>query len=197
MKKAISTLVVVLLGLSFTSWADETEPAKTDRPIVRLETSLGDITLELDRRKAPKTVDNFLSYVQNGFYNSTIFHRVMKGFMIQGGGLTQDMVKKETQDTIVNEADNGSKNRVGTVAMARLNEPHSATAQFFINTADNVSLNHRNKSFRGWGYCVFGKVTKGLDVVYDIEGASVTTKTGRENVPATPIIIKRAVMVKR
>ena len=134
--------------------------------------------------------------MQSGFYDGTIFHRVMKGFMIQAGGFTEDMTKKPTGDPIVNEADNGLKNRRGTVAMARTNSPHSATAQFFINTVNNSFLNHRGKSPRGWGYCVYGKVIKGIEVVHDIEKASVTSRMGHQNVPVSPIVIKRAVRVK-
>jgi cyclophilin family peptidyl-prolyl cis-trans isomerase len=193
MKKALSTLTIMLFGLSLSCWADE---AISSNPRVRLETTMGNITLELNSKAAPKTVENFLSYVQSGFYNGTVFHRVMKGFMIQTGGLTKEMEKKPTRDQIKNEADNGLKNRRGTVAMARTGAPHSATAQFFVNTVDNAFLDHQNKSSRGWGYCVFGKVIKGMEVVFDIERVRVVTKMGRPNVPASPIILTQAIVVK-
>lgn len=193
MKKIVSMLVMMLFVLSLSSWADETALAN---PRIRLETSMGDIILELNSEAAPKSVENFLSYVQSGFYDGTIFHRVMKGFMIQTGGLTREMEKKQTRGQIKNEADNGLKNRRGTVAMARTGAPHSATSQFFINTVDNAFLDHQSKSPRGWGYCVFGKVIKGMDVVFDIERVNVTSRMARQNVPTLPVILKRAVMVK-
>ena len=188
MKKALSLIILALLGLCQLGWADEMKPR------VRIETNLGNITLELDRKAAPKTVDNFLSYVGSGSYNGTIFHRVMKGFMIQAGGLTENMNKKPMQDPIVNEADNGLKNQKGTVAMARTGSPHSATAQFFINTVNNTFLNHTGKSSKGWGYCVFGKVVKGMDVVKAIERVPTGTKSGRQNVPISPVTIKKVVV---
>ena len=133
--------------------------------MVTFKTNFGDITLELFEDKAPKTVENFLSYVKDGFYDNTIFHRVIAGFMIQGGGFTADMDQKDTKATIENEANNGVANETGTIAMARTNDPHSATAQFFINVNDNDFLNHTSESVNGWGYCAFGKVTEGMDVV--------------------------------
>ena len=165
-------------------------------PRVRLATSLGDIVLELNAEKAPKSVQNFLTYVQDGFYNGTIFHRVIDGFMAQGGGFTQDFQKKKVREPIENEANNGLKNLTGTVAMARTNAPHSATAQFFINVADNGFLDHRSPSPRGWGYAVFGKVVEGMDIVEKIR----RTPTGsggqfRKDVPATPIIIETAILI--
>ena len=166
------------------------------QPRVHLETSLGVIILELDPKAAPKTVENFLAYIRDGFYNGTIFHRVIKGFMIQGGGLSADMQRKPTSTPIRNEADNGLKNRRGTVAMARTNQPHSATSQFFINTVDNGFLDHKNKSPRGWGYCVFGKVVGGMDVVDSIEGLPTTSKGGRKDVPNSPPIIHRSFVEK-
>lgn len=161
-------------------------------PHVRISTNMGDIVLELDREKAPKSVENFLNYVQEGFYDGTIFHRVIDGFMVQGGGFTQDFQKKSTRAPIGNEANNGLKNLNGTIAMARTNDPHSATAQFFINVADNGFLDHRSPTPRGWGYAVFGKVVEGMDVVNKIR----KTPTGsggpfRTDVPLTPVIMEK------
>ena len=158
---------------------------------VRLETSYGDITIELDSAKAPKTVANFLGYVNDKFYDGTIFHRVIKGFMIQGGGMTPDMKEKPTRPPIQNEADNGLQNLRGTIAMARTNDPHSASSQFFINHKDNGFLNFTAKNEQGWGYCVFGKVIKGMNVVDSI----ANTPKGMGDVPADPIIIKKASVV--
>jgi peptidyl-prolyl cis-trans isomerase B (cyclophilin B) len=161
-------------------------------PRVVLETSLGDITLELDRAKAPVTTENFLAYVASGHYDGTIFHRVLPDFMIQGGGFSDEMRQKPTVAPIVNEADNGLKNRRGTVAMARTGEPHSATAQFFINLKDNGFLDHSAKTERGWGYTVFGKVVEGMDVVDKIATVKTGTRGGHENVPADAIVIAEA-----
>ena len=136
---------------------------------VKFETSLGSFTVELNEEKAPITCENFLTYVKEGFYDGTVFHRVIKGFMIQGGGLTKDFTEKETHDPIKNEASNGLKNEKFTIAMARTPDPHSATAQFFINTVDNAYLDFRSETRDGWGYCVFGKVTEGTDTVEKIE----------------------------
>ena len=159
---------------------------------VALHTNFGTIKIELDAANAPKTVDNFLSYVRSGFYNNTIFHRVIPGFMIQGGGMGARMDEKETREPIKNEADNGVKNERGTIAMARTMEPHSASAQFFINLVDNDFLNFSEPTINGWGYCVFGKVTDGMDVVDKI--AKVKTKTVgiHENVPADLVMITSA-----
>ncbi|MGD8846505.1 MAG: peptidylprolyl isomerase [Desulfobacteraceae bacterium] len=156
-----------------------------------METSKGTIIIELDAKAAPETVANFLEYVKKGFYDGTIFHRVIKNFMIQGGGFTQEMKQKTTSPAIQNEADNGLKNKVGTIAMARTNVPHSATSQFFINVKDNTFLDHKAKTARGWGYCVFGRVTKGMEVVKAIENVSTGTKSGHRDVPVTPVQIKR------
>jgi peptidyl-prolyl cis-trans isomerase A (cyclophilin A)/peptidyl-prolyl cis-trans isomerase B (cyclophilin B) len=170
------------------------EQAKPN-PVVVIETSMGDITVELYPDKAPKSVENFLGYVKSGFYGGTVFHRVIKGFMIQGGGLTADLQRKETRSPIVNEATNGLKNTRGTISMARTNDINSATSQFFINTVDNRMLDNRGQTPDAYGYAVFGKVIAGLDVVDKIEGV----KTGRSgpysDVPATPITIK-AVRIK-
>jgi cyclophilin family peptidyl-prolyl cis-trans isomerase len=160
-------------------------------PIVNMQTNLGTIVIELDAEKAPKTVDNFLRYVNEGFYNGTIFHRVIKNFMIQGGGFTSDFQRQETHTPVENEANNGLKNVRGTIAMARTSDPHSATAQFFINVKNNTFLNYTAPSGSGWGYAVFGKVIDGMDVVDKIR----KTKTGRggpfwKDVPQTPVIIE-------
>ena len=159
---------------------------ETAAPQVVLETSKGAIVLELDPGKAPGTVENFLGYVESGFFDGTVFHRVIPDFMVQGGGYTPDGGKKPTRDPIANEADNGLENVRGTVAMARTNDPHSATAQFFINTVDNAHLNHRGKNTAGWGYAVFGKVVAGLDVVDAI--AAVKT---RGSAPVEPVVITK------
>jgi len=161
-------------------------------PQVRIVTNKGNIEIELNQAKAPKTVKNFLRYVNNGHYSNTVFHRVIKGFMIQGGGFDQRFQKKPTEQAIVNEADNGLKNNRGTIAMARTNVPHSATAQFFINTANNNSLNHTGKDMRGWGYAVFGKVTKGMDVVDNIENSRTGAKAPfSRDAPVEDIVIKK------
>ena len=154
---------------------------------------MGDITVELFRPRAPVSVVNFLTYVQAGFYEGTIFHRVIRGFMIQGGGLTEDLQPKTEglRGGILNEATNRLQNRRGTVAMARLGTPNSGRAQFFINTDNNAPLNHRNTTPDGFGYAVFGQVTDGMDVVDDIERASTTDMNGLQNVPREPIIITR------
>ena len=159
-------------------------------PQVKIQTNYGDIVLELYPDKAPKSVSNFLSYVDTNFYTNTIFHRVIDGFMIQGGGFTQQFERKPTSPPIENEADNGLFNEPGTIAMARTAEPHSATAQFFINVANNDFLNHTNKTPRGWGYAVFGKVIKGMDVVDKIR--ELPTGPGgpfQKDVPKSPAII--------
>ena len=164
--------------------------AAQDNPIVVIETSMGDITVELDQGKAPISVENFLGYVSDGFYDGTIFHRVIPNFMVQGGGFTPDMEKKPTRDPIQNEADNGLKNRNGTLAMARTPEINSATAQFFINVKDNSFLDHKGKSAQDYGYAVFARVTEGMDVVNKIKGVKTTTAGPNSDVPAEPILIK-------
>lgn len=157
---------------------------------VIMDTNMGQIELLLDEQKAPQTVANFVDYAQKGFYNQTIFHRVIDGFMIQGGGFTNDMVEKPTQNPIQNEANNGLKNEIGTIAMARTAAPHSATSQFFINVNNNEFLNYQNASTQGYGYAVFGKVSKGMDVVNKI--AKVRTRNGirHQNVPVQAVVIK-------
>jgi cyclophilin family peptidyl-prolyl cis-trans isomerase len=168
-------------------------PAWSANPQVVMQTSAGSITLELDEAKAPLTVANFLAYVDAGFYDDTIFHRVISDFMIQGGGLTADMSKKETRDPIQNEAKNGLKNVRGSIAMARTGDPHSATAQFFINHRDNGNLDY--PSFDGWGYAVFGKVTAGMDVVDAIAASRTGTQAGRRDVPVETITIQSVTRV--
>lgn len=160
--------------------------------MVRLETSMGDIVLELDEEKAPKTVANFLAYVEKGHYDGTIFHRVIDGFMIQGGGFTQEMQQKPTDDPIENEADNGLTNDAYTIAMARTMDPHSASAQFFINVKKNDFLNHTAKNEQGWGYAVFGKVVKGHGVVNKIKGVATGRSGMHDDVPTDPIVIIKA-----
>ena len=163
---------------------------------VLLKTNKGDITLTLDAVKAPKTVANFLEYVKSGHYDGTIFHRVIDNFMIQGGGMTADLKEKSSGDQIENEANNGLKNERGTVAMARTSDPHSATAQFFINVNDNDFLNHTAPNAQGWGYAVFGKVTDGLDVV-DVIRKVKTGSTGfHQDVPAEDVVIDKATVLE-
>ena len=168
--------------------------AESPAPRVRLETSMGVITLELDAQKAPKTVANFVQYVKDKHYDGTVFHRVIDGFMIQGGGFTPDMQQKATRPTIQNEADNGLKNQPLTVAMARTMDPHSASAQFFINVADNRFLNHTQPTLNGWGYAVFGKVVAGADTVDKIRKVRTGNRGMFENVPTTPVTIIKATM---
>ena len=158
---------------------------------VKMETSMGDITLELDGNKAPDTVANFVEYAKSGFYDGTIFHRVIPGFMIQGGGFDADMKQKKTSAPIRNEADNGLKNDTGTIAMARTSDPNSATAQFFINVKDNGFLNHTAPTTQGWGYAVFGKVTGGIDVVHAIEKVNTTIRSGMQDVPSETVVINK------
>jgi peptidyl-prolyl cis-trans isomerase B (cyclophilin B) len=160
--------------------------------MVKLHTNFGEITLELNTEKAPITTANFLQYVDNGFYNGTIFHRVIDGFMIQGGGFDATMQQKETADEIKNEADNGLSNDKYTIAMARTSAPHSASSQFFINVADNAFLNHTAPTGSGWGYCVFGKVIAGMDVVDKIKKAATASRNGHQDVPVENVVIERA-----
>ena len=162
---------------------------------VMMTTTVGPMTIELDADTAPKTVENFLSYVAGGFYDGTIFHRVINNFMIQGGGFTADMEQKSTQAPIENEANNGLKNQRGTIAMARTQDPHSATAQFFINVQDNDFLNHTGENMQGWGYAVFGKVTDGEDVLDKIRGVQTGSQAGHQDVPVEPIIIESVAII--
>jgi peptidyl-prolyl cis-trans isomerase A (cyclophilin A) len=183
MKQLIALLSALCLSL----------PAFASNPQVELKTNQGTIVLELDAEKAPKTVENFIQYVKDGFYNGTVFHRVIDNFMIQGGGFTPDMKQKDTRAPIQNEAKNGLKNVAGSIAMARTNDPHSASAQFFINLKDNGFLDYPGRD--GWGYAVFGKVVKGHDVVQKI-GKVATGNAGlHQNVPTTPIVVESAKLV--
>lgn len=156
---------------------------------VKIATSLGDIVLELDEAKAPKTVANFVQYVKDGYYDGTIFHRVINNFMIQGGGFVPGMTQKQGRDTIQNEADNGLKNVAYSVAMARTPDPHSASAQFFINVSDNGFLNHQNKTPQGWGYAVFGAVIEGKEVVDQIKAVKTGTRGFHQDVPVNDVLI--------
>jgi peptidyl-prolyl cis-trans isomerase B (cyclophilin B) len=177
-------------------------PAKTTKsavpagnPRVALDTTKGRIVIELYADKAPKTVKSFLDYVKAGFYNGTIFHRVIPGFMVQGGGFTPDMTEKPTRPPIPNEADNGLQNQRGTLAMARTSDPNSAASEFFINVANNTPLNFRGKTPDGWGYAVFGNVVEGMDVVDAIVQVPTTTKGPYENVPVQPVVIQKATIL--
>jgi peptidyl-prolyl cis-trans isomerase B (cyclophilin B) len=161
-------------------------------PKVRLHTSMGDITLALDAGDAPATVENFLQYVRDGHYDNTVFHRVIDGFMIQGGGMEPGMKQKPTRKPVANEAGNGLKNTKYTVSMARTSDPHSATAQFFINVADNAFLDYKGPSPQGWGYCVFGKVVEGTDVVDRIKAVETGTTGFHQDVPREDVVIRKA-----
>lgn len=163
---------------------------------VKLSTNHGDIVLRLDAEKAPATVENFLQYVRDGFYDGTVFHRVINGFMVQGGGMEPGMKQKKTRASIQNEADNGLKNTAYTVAMARTGDPHSATAQFFINVADNDFLDHSGKNVQGWGYAVFGEVVEGREVVDAIKAVPTGSKSGHQDVPKQDVIITKAEVVE-
>lgn len=185
----------LILCLAFFGSIANAEDQYDPHPRVHLETSKGNILVELSQDKAPKTVENFLSYVRSGYYDGTIFHRVIKGFMIQGGGFSDDMQGRKTRSAIPNEADNGLKNAIGSIAMARTSAPHSATSQFFINVENNHSLDHSGKTARQWGYCVFGKVVQGMDTVRAIENVQTTSRAGHRDVPQIPVIIKSARVV--
>ncbi len=192
-------LVLATLGLMFSPFsnanASSTDNTKAN-PQVLIKTNYGDITLELYPDKAPKSVANFLRYVNEHFYDGTIFHRVIPSFMIQGGGFTPDLQKKPTHAPIPNEADNGLRNRIGTVAMARTNDPNSATAQFFINVAQNTFLDFREKTARAWGYAVFGRVIKGMKVVNHIRLVKTGFKNGMGDVPLQPVVIIKATQIQ-
>ncbi|GAA4084775.1 peptidylprolyl isomerase [Zhongshania borealis] len=163
--------------------------------MIIFKTNFGDINIELDFEKAPKTAENFKQYVVDGYYDGTIFHRVIDGFVLQGGGFEPGMKQKTTRANIENEADNGLKNDVGTLSMARTSDPHSASSQFFINVKDNDFLNHSSKTMQGWGYAVFAKVTDGMDVVNKIKAVKTTSVAGHQDVPAEDVIIEKAVWV--
>jgi cyclophilin family peptidyl-prolyl cis-trans isomerase len=183
MKKLFSLLFACLIAM-------HGAVALAANPSLEMKTSQGTVVIELYADKAPKSVENFLQYVKDGFYAGTVFHRVIDGFMIQGGGFTADMKQKETRAAIPNEANNGLKNGVGTLAMARTPDPNSASAQFFINLKDNDFLNFREPSFQGFGYCVFGKVTKGFEIVQKIAKVPTGNAGMFQNVPATPVVIE-------
>lgn len=186
----------VPLMLAYPAQAAKTDKSKGASPVVRMTTSLGVIEIELDAKRAPVTTENFLRYAKEGFYDGTIFHRVIPGFMIQGGGFGPRMKRKQAHDPINNEADNELKNVRGAIAMARTANPHSATSQFFINTVDNENLNHTGKTGAGWGYAVFGKVIKGMDVVTKIENQPTTTVGPYRDVPATDVLIKKTEIIR-
>ncbi|AXA67636.1 MULTISPECIES: peptidylprolyl isomerase [Pseudomonadaceae] len=164
--------------------------------MIKLHTNHGVITLELFEDKAPETAANFKEYVKSGHYDGTIFHRVISNFMVQGGGFEPGMKQKPTRAPIKNEANNGVSNAIGTVAMARTMDPHSASAQFFINVSDNTFLNHTAPTSQGWGYAVFGKVVEGMDVVNAIKGVATTSKAGHQDVPSEDVIIEKAEIVE-
>ena len=189
--KFLAGLLTVFVLLATPAFA-QTQPTYK----VKLETSMGDIVLELDYAKAPKTVTNFLRYVRDGYYNGTIFHRVIDGFMIQGGGRLPSLAPKLARRPIKNEADNGLKNRMYTIAMARTSDPHSATSEFFINVSDNDFLDHTAKTDRGWGYAVFGEVIQGQDVVDKIKKVQTHSSQGMDDVPVTPVVIEKAVVLE-
>jgi cyclophilin family peptidyl-prolyl cis-trans isomerase len=188
------SIIAFIAGVALCVSAAAAQEGKN--PVVLMSTSLGDIKIELNKEKAPITVANFLSYVNDKFYDGTIFHRVIAGFMIQGGGFTADMGEKKTNPAIKNEAGNGLKNEVGTIAMARTSVVDSATAQFFINVKDNAFLNHTNQTQQGFGYAVFGKVVEGLDVVRKIENVKTGNSKGFSDVPVEPVVIKSVTVVK-
>lgn len=162
--------------------------------MITLQTNFGNITLELDKQHTPVTVENFLTHAKNAHYEGTIFHRVIKGFMIQGGGLDAQMKQKFQATSITNEADKGQPNKRGTIAMARTSDPHSASNQFFINTVDNDFLNFKEHSVNGWGYCVFGKVTEGMDIVDKISQVPTTSRAGHQDVPVEPVVIEKVIV---
>lgn len=190
MKTLCSALVLLPLLAAFTV------SAQSPSPRVAVKTSMGTFTIELHEKEAPETVRNFLAYVDEGFYAGTIFHRVIEDFMIQGGGLDREMSRKKTRDPIANEAMNKLKNRAGTVAMARTSAPNSATSQFFVNVVDNPMLDYRDTSAEGIGYCVFGKVVEGMEVVEKIRSVPTGVKNGMRDVPTTPVVIESITRVK-
>jgi peptidyl-prolyl cis-trans isomerase B (cyclophilin B) len=189
------TLILLALAAPFAGSAFSA-PAKRKVKMVKLHTNFGPLTLELDAKAAPDTVANFLQYARDGHYDGTIFHRVIDGFMIQGGGFTANMEQKATRAPVQNEAQNGLKNAAYTVAMARTPNPHSATAQFFINVADNAFLDYRSPDAQGYGYCVFGRVVEGKDVVDRIRKVRTGMRAGHQDVPVEDVVIERAEIVE-
>jgi peptidyl-prolyl cis-trans isomerase B (cyclophilin B) len=197
MKQLLGMLLTMAIGmLPAAGFGTEDQSTTKGAGMVNitLETSKGDIRIELDADKAPVTVANFLDYARAGHYDNTVFHRVIGGFMIQGGGFDTSMNQKSTNAPIKNEADNGLKNTTGTIAMARTPDPHSATAQFFINVSDNTFLDFTSPTPQGWGYAVFGKVTDGMDVVRAIEKVQTGNKAGHQDVPLTEVVIKKVII---
>lgn len=196
MKTLLSAATILLLATGLTAQEGDAAAEESPRnPQMVLETTEGDIVIELYPDKAPISVENVIQYVEDGFYDGTIFHRVVPGFMVQGGGFMEDMTKKETRERIQNEADNGLKNVRGTVALARLSDPHSASAQFFVNLVYNDNLDHRSKTERGWGYTVFGQVVgDGMKTIDRISRIRTRTLKGYKNVPVLPVTIQRAYM---
>ena len=187
--------IVFSLIMVMMAWA----PVQAERrnPLVKLTTNMGEIVIELNEEKAPISSANFLAYVNDGFYDGTVFHRVIDGFMIQGGGMTAELGMKKTKEPIQNEADNGLKNEIYTLAMARTQDPHSASSQFFINVKDNDFLNHTAKDMAGWGYAVFGKVVEGTDVVDKIKSVPTGKKGFYDDVPKEPVIIEKAEVIQQ
>jgi len=192
----IHKLITLCVGAGLAYSAVGANGGGVTNPKVRMTTSAGIVEIELDAKRAPLSTENFLNYVDEGAYDGTIFHRVIPRFMIQGGGFTPGMQQKPTGKPIKNEADNGLKNTAGTIAMARTGDPHSATAQFFINTVDNPFLDHRDKSTQGWGYTVFGRVTSGMDVVKKIEAVPTGNRGMHQNVPREDVVIQKIERVK-
>ncbi len=192
MKKYFNLIIIAALtAISLTAFAAK------ENTLIKIQTSMGDIVVELDEKNAPETSANFKTYVAEGFYDGTVFHRIIDNFMIQGGGMTADLKPKKNEHApIKNEADNGLKNDVYTIAMARTSDPHSATSQFFINVKDNPSLDHTAKSFGGWGYCVFGKVVSGQDVVDKIKAVPTGSVGPYQDVPKEPVIIEKVSVVE-
>ena len=186
-------IVLAVLTLTVAVFASS---AMAQNPQVEMRTSMGVIVLELQPENAPETVKNFLQYVKDGFYNGTIFHRVIADFMIQGGGFTADMQQKKTRDPVKHEGGNGLRNQVGTIAMARTAEPNSGTSQFFINVVDNQMLDFRGPGPQEIGYCVFGRVVKGLDVVNKIRNVQIATRGGHQNVPVQTITIEKVTLLE-
>ncbi len=190
MKQLLGIILTAMLGMiPATGCSSENDTQGAGMITVHMDTSMGLVTLELDGDKAPETVENFVEYAKAGFYDGTIFHRVIPGFMIQGGGFDADMNQKPTRGSVKNEANNGLKNVTGSIAMARTSDPHSATAQFFINVKDNSFLDHSAPTPQGWGYCVFGKVVDGIDVVHAIEGVKTGNRSGHQDVPVEAVTI--------
>ncbi len=186
----------VAIQLEYAAYLSGQKTGLTHVTQIRLQTTYGAVLIELDNERAPETVSNFLKYVNDGFFDGTIFHRVMDNFMIQGGGFLPGMVQKATRPPIKNEASNGLRNARGTIAMARTSDPHSATAQFFLNVTDNDFLNYTSESPNGWGYCVFGRVIDGMTVVDRIKGVPTTVRAGHKDVPITEVLIENITVLE-